>query len=92
MRPMASQITSLTIAYLFIQAQIKENIKGVRNWSLCSPHKGPVTRKRSTFDDVIMGTVDVTQASSSKTIAQLELCEYSRTYIAIYLKREFDIL
>ena len=33
---MASQITSLTIAYsTVIQAQIKENIKALRHWPLC---------------------------------------------------------
>ena len=35
MSSMASQITSLTIVYsIFYQAQIKENIKAPRHWSL----------------------------------------------------------
>ena len=47
---------------LFIQAQIKENIKAPRHWPLCGeftgdrwiPHnKWPVTRKMFPFDDVI---------------------------------------
>ena len=45
----------------FIQAQIKENIKAPRHWSLCGEftghrwiHKGPVRRKIFPFDDVIM--------------------------------------
>ena len=59
----ASQITSLTIIYSIIQAQIKENIKAPRYWSFVrgihqllvnSPHKGPVTRKIFSFDYVIM--------------------------------------
>ena len=46
----------------YVQAQIKENIKGPRHW-LCdgnSPwpvnalHKGPVMRKMFRFDDVIV--------------------------------------
>ena len=49
----------------FIQSQIKENIKAPRHWPLWggihrspvnSPHKGPVTRKMSPFDDVIMSS------------------------------------
>ena len=46
---------------LFIQSQIKENIKaprhwplGIHRWPVNSPHKGPVTRKMFLFDDVIM--------------------------------------
>ena len=47
----------------FVQAQIKENIKAPRKWSLggesisdrwIPKHKGPVTRKMFPFDDVIM--------------------------------------
>ena len=42
----------------FIEAQIKENIKGPRHWPLWStvnsPHKGPLTRKMFLFDDIIM--------------------------------------
>ena len=47
----------------FAQAQINENIKapchwpfvrGIHRWSVNSPHKGPVTRKKLPFDDVIM--------------------------------------
>ena len=42
MSVMASQITSLTIAYyqLFIQAQIKENIKALRHCPLCGEITG----------------------------------------------------
>ena len=40
------------------KAQIKENVKAPCHWPLCgpvnSPHKGPVIRKISPFDDVIM--------------------------------------
>ena len=45
----------------FVEAQIKENIKALRHrplwihqWPVKSPHKGPVTRKTSSFDDVIV--------------------------------------
>ena len=54
---------SWLFAQPFVQAQIKENIKAPRHWPLwgestgdrwISPHKGPVTRKMFSFDDVIM--------------------------------------
>ena len=42
MGSIAFRITSLTIVYSFIRAQIKENIKAVRHWPLC----GEVTGNR----------------------------------------------
>ena len=36
----ASQITSHTIVYSFIQTQIKENIKAPRHWPLCGEFNG----------------------------------------------------
>ena len=57
MSAIASQITSITIVYSTVyQAQIKEDIKAARHWSLCGEFtgdKGPVTRKMFPFDDVI---------------------------------------
>ena len=39
----------------FVQAHIKENVKAPRHrWPVDSPHKGPITRKIFSFDDVIM--------------------------------------
>ena len=61
---MASQIPALRLFdQPFIQAQIKEDIKGNRHWPFVrgihpwpvnSPLKGPVTRKMFPFDDVFM--------------------------------------
>ena len=34
-------------------------VRGIHRWSVDSPHKGPVTRKSFTFDDVIMAEVEV---------------------------------
>ena len=57
---------SQLFARLFIQAQIKENIKAPRYWPLCreftgdwsnsllSLHKRPVTQKMFPLDDVIV--------------------------------------
>ena len=61
---MASQITSLTIVCSTVCSsgdQIKHQssaslgfVRGIRRWPVNSPHKWPVTRKMSPFDDVIM--------------------------------------
>ena len=69
-----SQITSLTIiAQMFIQAQIKENIKTPRNWPLCGnspltsefPAKKPITREMFLFDDVIIKHVRIVWSNVS---------------------------
>ena len=63
MSAMASQIVGVSIVIQpFVRVQIKENIKVSRHWLFegnppvtgGSPHKGPVTRKIFTFDDVTM--------------------------------------
>ena len=64
MGAMASQITGLTIVYssVYSGADLKKNLKGqsvtglcegIHRWLVKSPHKGPVTRKRFPFDDII---------------------------------------
>ena len=65
MSAMASHITGVSnvCSTVFVQAQIKENIKAPRHWPLWrvftghrSTHKGPATQKMFPFDDVIMYT------------------------------------
>ena len=61
---MASPITSLTIVYstVYSGADQREHqssttlafVRGIHQWPVNSPHKWPVTRKMSPFDDVIM--------------------------------------
>ena len=61
---MAYQITSLTIVYSTVYScayQTKHQspaslafVQGIHRWLVNSPHKRPVTRKMSPFDDVIM--------------------------------------
>ena len=56
MTAMVSQISSLTIVY---QRKRQSStslafVRGIHLWLVDSPHKGPVTRKMSPFDDVIM--------------------------------------
>ena len=62
----SSQITSLTIAYstVYLGADQRKHQgsaslafeRGIHRWPVNSPNKWPITRKRSPFDDVIMGT------------------------------------
>ena len=64
MGSMASQITSLTIVYSTVYSDADQRkqkssaslafVRGIHRWPVNSPHKGPVTRKMWTFDDVIM--------------------------------------
>ena len=64
MSAIASQITSLTIVYSAVYSGAHQRkhqssaslafVRGIHWWPLNSPHKGPVTRKISPIDDVIM--------------------------------------
>ena len=64
MSTMTSQITSLVIVYSTVYSGADERkhqssaslafVRGIHQWAVNSPHKGPVTRKMLPFDDVIM--------------------------------------
>ena len=64
MSAMASQITSLTIVNSTVHSGADQRkyqssaslafVRGIYRWSVNSPHKGPVTREKFPFDDVIM--------------------------------------
>ena len=62
MSAVASQITSLAIVYSTICSGADQRkhesytafVRGVHQWPVNSPHKGPATRKMFPFDDVIM--------------------------------------
>ena len=64
MGPIASQITSLTIVYSIVYSDADQRkhqssaslafVRGIHRRPVNSPHKWPVTRKMSPFDDVIM--------------------------------------
>ena len=64
MGAMASQITSLTIVYSTVYSDADQRkhqssallafVWGIHRGPMNSPHKWPVTRKMSPFDDVIM--------------------------------------
>ena len=64
MGAIASQITSLTIAYSTVYSDADQRkhqssaslafVWGIQRWPVNSPHNGPVSRKMFPFDDVIM--------------------------------------
>ena len=70
MSAMASQIASLTIVCAAVypgadQKRLQSSassafVRGIHQWPVNSPHKGPVTRKMFPFDDVIMTTLSKT--------------------------------
>ena len=76
MGTMASQITSLGIAYSTIYSGADHRrhqssaslafVRGIHRWPVNSPHKGPVARKMFPFDDVIIIEALVLQISVSK--------------------------
>ena len=79
MGELASQITSSRLFIQpFIQAQIKENIKGLRHRPLC---KGPVTRKMFPFDDVIMSGFCEHQYSEVTT--EISFGEFFRQWLLL---------
>ena len=64
MGAIGSQITSLTIVYLTAYSDADQRkhqssaslafVRGIHRMPVNSPHKGPVTRKKFPFDDVIV--------------------------------------
>ena len=64
MSVMASQITGVSIVLSTVcpgadqrrhqSSASLDFVRGIHRWPMDSPHKGPVTRKMSPFDDVIM--------------------------------------
>ena len=66
MKAMASQISSLMIVYWTVYSRHRSKkhqslaslafVRGINQWPVNSPHKGPVTRKMFPFDDVIMNS------------------------------------
>ena len=64
MSVIASRITSLTIVYSTVYSRRRSKkhhstaslafVRGIHRGTVNSPHKGPVTRKMLSFDDVIM--------------------------------------
>ena len=64
MGAMTSQITSLTIVYSTVYSDVDQRkhhssasmafVRGIHRWPVNSTHKGPVTGKMFSFDDVII--------------------------------------
>ena len=63
MGAMTFEITSLTIVYSTVYSGVDPSkyqssallafVRGVHRWPVNSPHKGPVTQKMFSFDDII---------------------------------------
>ena len=78
MSAMASQITGLTIDYSTVSSGTDHRkhqssaslafVRGIHQWPMNSPHKGPVTRKMFPFDYVIILTLVVPQPEYSNII------------------------
>ena len=79
---MASQITSFPIVYSTVYSDADQRkhqssaslafVRGIHRWPLNSAHKGPVTRKMFSFDDVIMVP---SHASVPHAFSGMKTCE-----------------
>ena len=88
MSAIASQITSLTIVYSTIYSDADQRkhqssaslafVRGIHRGPVNSPHKWPVTRKMSPFNDVIMSLV-----LSYRCIRKLKKYEYANVTYAM---------
>ena len=78
MSSMASQINGVSIDYSVVCSSVDQRkhqssaslafVWGIHRWPVNSPYKGPVTRKRFPFDDVVMNHTDVTVTTDNKRI------------------------
>ena len=81
MTTMASEITSLTVVYSIVYSDVDQRkhkssaslafVRGIHRGPVNSPHKWPVTRKMSPFDDVIMGLVSNRWPAITQTNADI---------------------
>ena len=96
MGAMASQITSLTIVYSSVYSGADQRkhqssvslvfVRGIHRSSVHSPHKGPVTRKKFPFDEVIM----VIHSLHIQPQPTSHLIQLSQGYVTVILKVYFS--
>ena len=95
MSALASQCTTVTIVYSTVCSSAKQRkhqssasrafVRGIHRWSVNFPHKGPVTRKMFSLDDVIMefdSLLDLTNNWNSAS--SLAVCEDNLPVSSIY--------
>ena len=90
MGAMASQITSLTIAYSTVYSGTDQRkyqssaslafVKGIHRWPVNAPHKWPVKRKMFPFDDIIMLENLETVTKNSDLGKQFSFCYVKMVY------------
>ena len=93
---MVSQITSLRIVYSIVYSGADQRkhqsstllafVRGIHRWPMKSPHKGPVTPKMLTFDDVNifwakMKSITVISALAHRDIFFFLMGHYDQVYI-----------
>ena len=90
MGAIASQITSLAIVYPDAYQTIHQRsgslafVRGIHRWTVISPHKGPVTRKMFSFDDVIMKEIHRQDDKPDKYIYWIYLYDSKMVFFSIY--------
>ena len=95
-----SQITSVSFVFSTVCSGTDQGkhrssaslafVRGIHRWPVNSPHKGPVTRKMFSFDDVIIwystsnsitNYIDVVSSNTSKAFDRVHACELLRNCI-----------
>ena len=94
MSTMASQITSLTIVYPTVYSGADQRkhqswaslafVRGIHRWPVNYPHKGPVTRRMSPFNDVIMCIYDAKYGSVPICLSFRAMSQFSCVVISNY--------
>ena len=104
MSAMAAEITSPTIVYSTIYSGADQSkhqssaplafVRGIHRWPVNSPHKGPVTRKMSPFDDVITSSLDnITGSLARLWNTMLKACDRLSQHFPPYaFTQSFSIL
>ena len=96
MGTIASQITSLTIVYVYPCADQRKYqssaslafVREIHRWPVNPPHKGPVMRKMLSFDDVIIMAKRNVGLSDSYTIVIFQSLENEcKLYIYVYFSK-----
>ena len=96
MSAMASQVTGVSIVYSVVYSGADQRkhqtagslafVRGIHRWPVNSPHKGPVTRKKVPFGDVIMGMILLLRIPRSCCLETHLYTEdiYDRTVLCAY--------
>ena len=106
MGAMGAQITSLTIVYSTVYSGADDRkhqssaslafVRGIHRWLVEYPHKGPVTRKMFSFDDVTMRTIKWTKTETRSILVVLfwfwQLGQYLKQQLIAHWHSDIQVI